>query len=711
MATTDAETRDLNSLFAFLMSKERAGIERAVLSNSFARNKFLPGMKIKFTKLVTEQDAYMTSFLNTSKDEFVNFYHKTVKGKIIDEVQRMRDIAFNTTTIGGFGEDANKWFSYMTVKINKLKKIDDLLANRLIERLQVLEYKADKAMYIDLVTSIVIHLAVMFISFLITKDILKNLHRFKTGLNYFFSYAVREKEYMKAMDVIGSDEFAQMTIEMNEGINKTTYIIEQDKKVVKEIDDVMSKVSNGFFTYTIHEKGATQEVEELRVNINGMLYDTKIKLDNINKVLEQYGKGSYSYRLNEKEKDGLYGDFGTLATGLTSLGHDISTFMALFSNAIDNLNNNTNILTSTANTIANSSNTQASSLKETALSVTNITNNIQHNSINVSNMLKLSDELHNAAQNGQKLATSTDKSMEEISTQVTSINDSIGIIDQIAFQTNILSLNAAVEAATAGEVGKGFAVVAGEVRNLASRSAEAASEIKALVEQALSKSIEGQKIASDMIEGYTQLSDKVDQTKQIIDDVSIASKEQETGIVQIDDAMKELDKITKENLSASNELEEIATQIEALSQNLSSVMDGVDFDLNTKKQVCDPVMTSLISGFKSTNIKFKITQFEKLDTFENFKVTSNHECKMGRWIDEQERKDESFTKSNSWQKLKDIHTKIHNEVQNYIDKNAQRANNDELKLIAKSIEDETIEVFDNLNKILEEHCKHQEKNV
>ena len=110
----------------------------------------------------------------------------------------------------------------------------------------------------------------------------------------------------------------------------------------------------------------------------------------------------------------------------------------------------------------------------------------------------------------------TDKkteSMEEINEQTSSIADAITVIDQIAFQTNILSLNAAVEAATAGEAGKGFAVVAQEVRNLASRSAEAAREIKALVENANSKADEGKQIANKMITGYSKLNENIKSSK------------------------------------------------------------------------------------------------------------------------------------------------------------------------------------------------------
>jgi len=706
MAKIAPEIQDLNSFYNFIMAKERAGIERAVMANSFARNKFLPGIKVLFTKLVTVQDVYIHAFLATAHQSFIDFYKKTVKGDAINQVVEMRDLAFKATTIGGFEENSTKWFKHMTVKINKLKEVDDFLAKTLLEKLSNLESKANTAMYTDLIASIFIHLLVAFMSFLITSGIVNNLNSFKQGLNFFFAYAVREKDYMKPLDINGKDEFAQMTTEMNIGIEKTTFIIEQDKKVVQEIDDVMTKVGNGFFTYTIHEKGATTEVENLRNNINGMLKDTKIKLDNMNIVLDEYGKGDYTYSLNEQQKTGLYGDFGTLTTGLSSLGDDVSNLLALFSNAIDNLNNNTGILTSTATSISNSSNTQAASLEETAASIEQITTNIKQSSQNVVKMSKLSDELNTSASDGQKLAEQTNKSMDEIDTEVNAISEAITIIDQIAFQTNILSLNAAVEAATAGEAGKGFAVVAQEVRNLASRSAEAANEIKALVENAASKANSGKKIASDMIDGYTSLSGKINETKNIIDSVSDASKEQQSSIIQINDAINSLDHVTQQNASASSELETIASQIENLTQNLTSVMDGVSFNESAKIQVCDPTMTSLVSGYKTDHIKFKAKQFEKLDTFSNFRVTNHHECKMGQWIDSSEKENKGYTQSTAWSKLKDMHEKVHNGVQSYVDLNAQKANNEELANIAKRIEEETVEVFKDLNGVVESHCKY-----
>ncbi|WP_423776185.1 methyl-accepting chemotaxis protein [Aliarcobacter skirrowii] len=148
-------------------------------------------------------------------------------------------------------------------------------------------------------------------------------------------------------------------------------------------------------------------------------------------------------------------------------------------------------------------------------------------------MAHLSKDVKESVVLGENLANKTALSMDEINSKVEAINEAIEVIDQIAFQTNILSLNAAVEAATAGEAGKGFAVVAQEVRNLANRSAEAAKEIKSLVENATSKTNEGKKISDDMIEGYNNLNRLIGETITIIQDVSIASNEQLKGIEQI----------------------------------------------------------------------------------------------------------------------------------------------------------------------------------
>ncbi|WP_419671800.1 methyl-accepting chemotaxis protein [Aliarcobacter butzleri] len=183
-------------------------------------------------------------------------------------------------------------------------------------------------------------------------------------------------------------------------------------------------------------------------------------------------------------------------------------------------------------------------------------------------MANLSNDVKNSVILGEKLANQTNLSMDEINTQVTAINEAISVIDQIAFQTNILSLNAAVEAATAGEAGKGFAVVAQEVRNLASRSAEAAREIKDLVENATSKANQGKRISDEMSKGYDNLNKLISETIDIIKDVSVASNEQLQGIEQINDAISMLDRVTQENAHEATKVANIANETLQMAQVL-----------------------------------------------------------------------------------------------------------------------------------------------
>ena len=710
MATLSNETNDLTAFYNFLMSKERAGIERAVLSNTFARNKFLPGMKKKFIVLMTEQDSFIKSFKANAKNSFEDFYKITLQGDAVDKVQKMRDIALGQTTIGGFGVDATYWFNQITKKINKLKAVDDHLAKVLIQNVEDVKDKANMTMIIDISLVVIGIIFILIMARMISLGILNSLSEFKKGLGYFFQYATREKDYLKPMEVNGSDEFAQMTRDMNIQIEKTSFILEQNKKVVLEIDDIMGKISNGFFGYTIKAEGATGEVEMLRKNINLMLDETKIKFHNLTKVLDKFAQSEFNYTLTNDEREGISGEMGTLMTASQLLGENISGLMAMISNAGEELSHSTETLTSSAKILSKSSNEQATSLEETAASLEDITNNIKNSSQNVAKMSSLSHEVTNSANAGKNLANKTAVSMDEINKNVTAINESISVIDQIAFQTNILSLNAAVEAATAGEAGKGFAVVAQEVRNLASRSADAANEIKDLVGNATIKAGEGKQIADEMIIEYEELNSKITQTKEMIEFVATSSKEQEEGITQINAAINSLDHMTQQNAETSSQINNMATNVTVLSNKLMQVTSAATFNSDVKEQVCDIDLVGEISKYKNDHINFKKKNFATLDTFKAHKVVDCHSCNLGKWIDEQERIGANFVSSSSWNELKKVHEHVHNGVQEYINKNAQKVSNEELKKVAILIENDTSKVFSELDNIRKVHCNNLKQN-
>ena len=182
------------------------------------------------------------------------------------------------------------------------------------------------------------------------------------------------------------------------------------------------------------------------------------------------------------------------------------------------------------------------------------------------------------------MANETTNAMDEINSKVSMVNDAISVIDQIAFQTNILSLNAAVEAATAGEAGKGFAVVAQEVRNLATRSAEAAKEIKNIVEDATIKANEGKTIATNMIDGYKGLNESISKTINLISDIEMSSKEQLSGIEQINDAVNELDRQTQQNAMIATETNDIAMNLDEVAKLIVEDTNKKEFNGKTSVQ-------------------------------------------------------------------------------------------------------------------------------
>ena len=231
---------------------------------------------------------------------------------------------------------------------------------------------------------------------------------------------------------------------------------------------------------------------------------------------------------------------------------------------------------------------ESKSSMQNSLSVTNSTEDLNNVILDLSkkidDMLQSITSISQNAANSEKIASiakeqskESAKAMIKLNEESTKISDTISIISQIAFQTNILSLNAAVEAATAGEAGKGFAVVAQEVRNLASRSAEAAHDIKNLVSNATLKANEGKKIAATMIDGYHNITQNISNTINLIKDVSSGANEQKVAMEQISDAINSLDKQTQVNANIANQTNDISSQTSVLANNIVISVNTKEF--------------------------------------------------------------------------------------------------------------------------------------
>ena len=215
---------------------------------------------------------------------------------------------------------------------------------------------------------------------------------------------------------------------------------------------------------------------------------------------------------------------------------------------------------------------QAASLEQTAASMEQITATVKHNASNAHQAAKLATSAAETAENGGDIVDGVIKTMYGIEESSKKIGEITGVIESIAFQTNILALNAAVEAARAGENGRGFAVVAGEVRNLAQRSAVAAKDIKGLIEESTVRVSNGSKLAVEAEASMQGIMKSVQQVRDIMDEISAASGEQSRGITQVGVAVSELDRVTQQNAALVQESSSAAALLEEQAKRLNDAV-------------------------------------------------------------------------------------------------------------------------------------------
>ncbi|EGX3495483.1 HAMP domain-containing protein [Salmonella enterica] len=267
-------------------------------------------------------------------------------------------------------------------------------------------------------------------------------------------------------------------------------------------------------------------------------------------------------------------EIGRLSHHLQQMQHALQQTVGAVRQGAEEIYRGTSEITAGNTDLSSRTEQQAAAIEQTAASMEQLTATVKQNADNAHHASKLAEDASGKASRGGQMVSGVVQTMGNISTSSKKISEITAVINSIAFQTNILALNAAVEAARAGEQGRGFAVVASEVRILASRSAQAAKEIEGLIGASVSLIEQG---SEEVIAAGSTMNEIVDAVKRVTDimlDIAAASDEQSRGIVQVSQAISEMDKVTQQNASLVEEASAAAASLEEQAARLTQAVDA-----------------------------------------------------------------------------------------------------------------------------------------
>jgi len=349
-----------------------------------------------------------------------------------------------------------------------------------------------------------------------------------------------------------------------EWLDRTTEVA-----VENEISVVVEAAALGDFSARIETDSKKEFFLKLAQGLNSLLNTTESGLNDINSVLQAISKGD----LTERVTADYQGSFEALKDGCNQTAENLSQMLGEIREAVDTINTASSEISQGNTDLSSRTEQQASSLEETASSMEELTSTVRQNADNARQANTLAAKASDVAIEGGSLIEQVVKTMASINESAQKIADIIGVIDGIAFQTNILALNAAVEAARAGEQGRGFAVVASEVRTLAQRSANAAKDIKALISDSVSKINNGNELVGKSGNTMREIVTSIKRVNDIMAEIAAASSEQSAGLDEVGKAVTQMDEMTQQNAAlveqAAAAAESLLSQSEQLASNVA----------------------------------------------------------------------------------------------------------------------------------------------
>ncbi|MGC9387066.1 MAG: methyl-accepting chemotaxis protein [Hydrogenovibrio sp.] len=408
----------------------------------------------------------------------------------------------------------------------------------------------------------------------ITKDLNGDLETLKDGINTSADNIADVMSQLKdVMNYLQNGQFditldTQAQGEYKAMIDTAATAMNAMNRVIGEINQVMGRVSCGEF----HERvnvAASGEMNDLKTAINDTVQILESVISDITDVMDAQSQGDLTLSVTTQ----CEGQLDRLKNAINQNADNLARIIASALNSAQVVNGASEEVSRGSLDLSQRVQEQAAALEETSATMDEMNSAVQNNTQNALEATRVARDVQEKAHNGTEVMTQTIEAMNAIQESSHKISEIVTLIDGIAFQTNLLALNAAVEAARAGDHGRGFAVVAGEVRALAQKSADAARDIKSLIDESVTRIDQGTQLASESGEVLTGINGAVENVTQMIEHIAQASKEQAEGVNQVHKAIADIDQVTQQNAALVEETsaaaESMSEQATELSQNMA----------------------------------------------------------------------------------------------------------------------------------------------
>jgi methyl-accepting chemotaxis protein len=373
--------------------------------------------------------------------------------------------------------------------------------------------------------------------------------------------AMKQGEFKLKLECQAEGEYLKM-------MHNAQDTMDEMNGIIGEINEVMTGMAQGQFNHRVGI-AASGEMKVLKDSINESMSQLDEAIKEITKIVVAQSEGDLTQTIQGEYAGDLLRLKEAVNSSLTKLAQIVSQAVQ----AADIVNSAAKEVSQGSLDLSQRVQQQAAALEQTSATMDQMNSAVQNNTDNAQNAAKVANGVQSEAQLGEQVMKQTIKAMASIQESSHKIAEIVSLIDGIAFQTNLLALNAAVEAARAGDHGRGFAVVAGEVRALAQKSAEAAKDIKHLINESVERIDEGTKLAGESGERLVSITHSIEEVSAMMNQIAQASAEQAEGVSQVHTAISDIDGVTQQNAAlveqTSATSESMSEQANELSRNMS----------------------------------------------------------------------------------------------------------------------------------------------